>query len=87
MLLKLKDTIALFEWCSGHQVNWEKLALHGVNEGEENLQSMAEKLSCKAAFFSVYLPRLTVRRLPKASVFLATSDWQSSQEARKMEEV
>ena len=31
MLMKLKGTIALFEWCSGHRINWVKSALCGVN--------------------------------------------------------
>ncbi|XP_038879260.1 uncharacterized mitochondrial protein AtMg01250-like [Benincasa hispida] len=31
MLLKLKEAIELFEWCSGQKVNWEKSALSGIN--------------------------------------------------------
>ncbi|KAA0068181.1 hypothetical protein E5676_scaffold392G00680 [Cucumis melo var. makuwa] len=48
MLMKLKDTIALFEWCSGPRINWEKSALCGVNLEEDELKLMAEKMGCSA---------------------------------------
>ena len=46
MLLKLKDTIALFKWCSGQRVNWENSALCGVNVEEDELKLMAENMGC-----------------------------------------
>lgn len=31
MLENLKQTIKLFEWCSGQKVNWDELTLCGIN--------------------------------------------------------
>ena len=48
MLLKLKDAIRLFEWCSGQKINWEKSALSGVNINDDELFQTAARLGCKA---------------------------------------
>ncbi|KAA0040202.1 clip-associated protein [Cucumis melo var. makuwa] len=37
MLLKLKDVIRLFKWCSGQKVNWEKSTLSSANVVEDDL--------------------------------------------------
>ena len=48
MLLKLKEDIRLFEWCSGQKVNWEKSASSGVNIPEDILLQTADRIGCKA---------------------------------------
>ncbi|TYK06397.1 hypothetical protein E5676_scaffold163G00940 [Cucumis melo var. makuwa] len=47
MLIKLKETINRFEWCSGQKVNWKKSALSRINLGDDELSLMAGKLGCK----------------------------------------
>lgn len=44
----LKQTIKLFEWCSGQKVNWDKSTLCGVDVDEMELLSTSTSLSCKA---------------------------------------
>ncbi|KAA0068192.1 mediator of RNA polymerase II transcription subunit 8 isoform X2 [Cucumis melo var. makuwa] len=48
MLLKLREAIRLFEWCSDQKVNWEKSVLSGVNVPEDVLLQTAARIGCKA---------------------------------------
>ena len=48
MLLKLKEAIRPFEWCSGQKVNWEKSTLSGVNIPEDILLQTANRIGYKA---------------------------------------
>lgn len=55
MLDKLRQTLELFEWCSGQKINWEKSALYGVNIDDNKLLSTASRVKCKVETSVTYL--------------------------------
>ena len=69
MLLKLKEAIRLFEWCSGQKVNWKKLALSGVNVSEDALFQKAAQLGCKAEKLPILYLGLPLRGYPRRKEF------------------
>ena len=72
MLVKLKDTLELFEWCSGQKINWEKSAFSGVNVSEEELNYMAGILGCHAEKHPFMYLGLPLGGYPRKEIFLAT---------------
>ena len=41
MMENLKKTLLVFEWCSGQKINWEKLAICGLNIEDSKVISTA----------------------------------------------
>ena len=69
MLLKLKDAITLFEWCSELKVNWEKSALSSVNVVEDDLVQTANRLGCMAEKLPFLYLGLPLRDYPRQKEF------------------
>lgn len=69
MLDKLRQTLELFERCSEQKINWEKLALCGVNVEESKLLSTASRLNCKANYLHFTYLRLPLGGYPKRVSF------------------
>lgn len=65
MLENLRKTIEFFEWCSGQKVNWEKLALCGINIEDNKLISVAAKLNCKVDYLPIMYLGLPLEGYPK----------------------
>lgn len=69
MLTNLRQTIALFEWCSGQKVNWEKSALFGINVEDKKLLSTTTSLNCKANHLPCHYLGLPLGGYPKSVSF------------------
>ena len=74
MLLKLKNAIRLFEWCSGQKVNREKSVLSSVNMGEDELIQTANLLGCKAEKLPITYLGLPLGGYPRQKMFLEAED-------------
>ena len=75
MLMKLKDTITLSEWCSMHKVNGEKSALYGVNVEENELKYMAGRTRCSTKNMPFLYLGLPFEGVSETGLFLAAHDW------------
>ena len=73
-MVKLKDTLELFEWCSGQKINWEKSALSGVNLSQEELNYMVGILGCHAEKRPFMYLGLPLGGFVRKEIFLATGD-------------
>ena len=69
MLENLRKTIEFFEWCSGQKVNWEKLALCGINIEDNKLISVAAKLNCKVDYLPIMYLGLPLGGYSKKEAF------------------
>ena len=69
MLMKLKDTVTLFEWCFSQKINWEKSALYGVNVAEDELKYMAGIMGCLAENMPFLYLRLPLGGYPRQGPF------------------
>ncbi|KAA0031516.1 Transposon TX1 uncharacterized [Cucumis melo var. makuwa] len=54
ILLKFKEAIRLFEWCLGQKVNWEKLALSGVNYPRTSYFKLLLILAARQKLYPLY---------------------------------
>lgn len=69
MLVKLRQIVEFFEWCSGQKINWDKSALYVVHIEENKLLSTVTRLNCKAGYLPFIYLGLPLGGYPKKVSF------------------